>query len=97
MDRGVSSQSFKSPLNETGRFVSETFFFLSLLMIWRLLAELNVRMVYRLVFLTLILVSPQYVFWVSDVYDRIDSPILLHNIFISGLSLMWPARMPQDI
>jgi hypothetical protein len=53
----------KSPLNETGRFVSELFFFLSLVMIWLLLAALNVRMVYRLVFLTLILVSPQYVFW----------------------------------
>ena len=53
----------KTPLNETGRFVSETFFFLSLVMTWLVLAALNVRVVYRLVFLTLILVSPQYVFW----------------------------------
>jgi hypothetical protein len=59
----LTSALFKTPLNQTGRFISEIFFCLSLLTVWFLLAELNIRPVYRLVFLSLVLVSPQYVFW----------------------------------
>ena len=59
----LASALFKTPLNQTGRFISEMFFCLSLLIGWFLLAELNIRPVYRLVFLSLMLVSPQYVFW----------------------------------
>ena len=59
----LASALFKTPLNQTGRFISEIFFCLSLLIGWFLLAELNIRPVYRLVFLSLMLVSPQYVFW----------------------------------
>ncbi len=59
----LASTSFKTPLNQTGRFISEIFFYLSLLTFWFLLAELNIGPVYRLVFLSLALVSPQYVFW----------------------------------
>ena len=59
----LASTLFKTPLNQTGRFISEIFFYLSLLTFWFLLAELNIRPVYRLVFLSLALVSPQYVFW----------------------------------
>jgi hypothetical protein len=58
-----TSAFFKSPLNQTGRFISELFFYLSLLTVWFLLAELNIQPVYRLVFLSLALVSPEYVFW----------------------------------
>jgi len=53
----------KSPLVQTGRFTSEWFFWLSLLPLWMILAELRVRHVYRFVFLTLLIVSPEYVFW----------------------------------
>src|SRR5215813_7792909 len=59
----LASTLFKTPLNQTGRLISEIFFYLSLLTFWFLLAELNIRPVYRLVFLSLALVSPQYVFW----------------------------------
>jgi hypothetical protein len=58
-----ASSLFNAPLNQTGRFISELFFYLSLVPIWFLLAELCVRPVHRLVFLCLILVSPLYVFW----------------------------------
>jgi Dolichyl-phosphate-mannose-protein mannosyltransferase len=52
-----------TPLDQTGRFVSELFFYLSLLAVWGILSELGVRRLYRLVFLTLMLVSPEYVFY----------------------------------
>src|SRR5205085_7609306 len=45
------------------RFVSELFFYLSLLAVWGILSELGVRRAHRLVFLTLMLVSPEYVFY----------------------------------
>lgn len=55
--------TFHTALEPTGRFVNELFFALSLFIIWTLLSEFGIRRLYRLIFLTLMLVSPQYVFW----------------------------------
>ena len=86
----LASALFKSPLNQTGRFISEIFFYLSLLIVWFLLAELNIRPVYRLVFLSLALVSPQYVFW-SRTF-MIESTALF---FCMGY-LLYACRYPRD-
>ena len=59
----LASAVFKTPLNQTGRFISVLFFYLSLAMVWWWLSELNITPMHRLVFLSLILVSPEYVFW----------------------------------
>jgi DNA integrity scanning protein DisA with diadenylate cyclase activity len=58
-----AASTFKTPLDQTGRFVSEMFFVLTVLTLWWCLSELNVRPVYRLVFVSLTLVSPEYIFW----------------------------------
>ena len=50
-------------LESSGRLISELFFALSLIAMWGVLAELRVRWDYRLIFVTICLVSPQYVFW----------------------------------
>ena len=50
-------------LDQAGRLISEIFFVLCLATMWFLLSEFSVRPVYRLVFITLTLVSPQYIFW----------------------------------
>lgn len=52
-----------TPLDQTGRFVSELFFYLSLVVAWGILSELGVKRLHRLVFLTLMLLSPEYVFY----------------------------------
>jgi hypothetical protein len=57
------ARNLHTPLDQTGRFVSEVFFYLSLLAMWGVLSELGVRRTYRLVFLTLTLASPEYVFY----------------------------------
>jgi dolichol-phosphate mannosyltransferase len=54
---------FHTPLEQTGRFVSELFFGLSLATLWAILSEVGIPPIYRLVFIALVLVSPQYIFW----------------------------------
>jgi len=58
-----TTRIFDMPLDQTGRFVSELFFVLSLELLWILLSEFAIRPIFRLVFLTLVLVSPEYLFW----------------------------------
>jgi len=50
-------------LNPSGRLISEIFFGLSLITMCGILSELRVRRIYRLIFVALALVSPEYVFW----------------------------------
>ncbi len=50
-------------LEQSGRMISEVFFALSLLVFWGILSELRVDRVNRLIFLTLTILSPQYIFW----------------------------------
>jgi hypothetical protein len=50
-------------LVQAGRLVSELFFALTLVAFAGVLAELRVGRVNRLIFLTLVIVSPQYIFW----------------------------------
>ena len=56
-------RTFATPLDQTGRFVSEVFFYGTLVPTYLLLGRLGVRPHRRLIFLSLLLVSPQYVFW----------------------------------
>ncbi|MDE2060470.1 MAG: hypothetical protein KGL31_05665 [candidate division NC10 bacterium] len=58
-----AARAFATPLNQTGRFISEVFFVLSLVALWGVLAELKVARICRLIFLSLVLVSPEYIFW----------------------------------
>jgi hypothetical protein len=51
------------PLVTSGRLVGEMFFGLSLVAMWGILSEVGIKRFHRLVFLSLTLVSPQYVFW----------------------------------
>lgn len=50
-------------LEQSGRLISEVFFALALVALWGILSELQVARINRLVFLTLTIVSPQYIFW----------------------------------
>ena len=59
----ITSRTFHLQLESAGRIISELFFWLSLVTMWGILAELRVRPVYRLIFVTLTLVSPQYIYW----------------------------------
>jgi len=58
----VVSSTFRVALETAGRAVSEVFFWLSLLTMWGILAELRVRRAFRLVFITLTAVSPLYIY-----------------------------------
>jgi hypothetical protein len=51
------------PLDQSGRLVSEVFFYATLLPAYVLLGSFRVRPRHRLVFLSLLLVSPQYLYW----------------------------------
>jgi hypothetical protein len=59
----VASKTLHMQLEPAGRLMSEVFFWLSLSIIWGILSELRVKRAYRLVFISLILVSPQYIYW----------------------------------
>jgi hypothetical protein len=58
-----ASTTMQIPLVAAGRLVSEAFFWLSLIALWPLLAQFEVSPTHRLVFVTLIAVSPLYLFW----------------------------------
>lgn len=51
------------PLDQAGRLVSEVFFYAALVPASALLASLRVRPAHRLLMLSLLLVSPQYLYW----------------------------------
>jgi len=59
----LSSKILHIQLEQSGRMISELFFALSLVAFWGILSELRVERVNRLIFLTLTIVSPQYIFW----------------------------------
>jgi hypothetical protein len=59
----VSVRLLGTDVIPTARFVSVAFFFATLVVLWQLLGELEVKPVHRLVFESLIVVSPLYVFW----------------------------------
>jgi hypothetical protein len=52
-----------SPLDQTGRFVSAFFFYLSLIPIYGVLHCLNISKSHRWIFLSLFVASPLYLFW----------------------------------
>ena len=52
-----------TPLEQTGRLVSVAFFLLGLIPAYRILAELNLAKENRLIVLSLLLISPFYIFW----------------------------------
>jgi hypothetical protein len=54
---------FKTPLDQTGRFVSLLFFYLSLLPLYSVLGYILKRASYRLSVLSLVLLNPIYLFW----------------------------------
>jgi hypothetical protein len=54
---------FQTPLDQTGRFVSAFFFYLSLIPIYVILSYLQVARAFRWLFLSLFLASPLYLFW----------------------------------
>lgn len=56
-------KGLNTPLDETGRFTSLSFFYLSLVPAYALLGLLGIRKLHRLVFLALFLASPLYLFW----------------------------------
>jgi hypothetical protein len=55
--------AFGTRLVPTGRWIGEVFFYLGLVAAWPLLGELGVRPLHRLVFFSLMLLSPLYLFW----------------------------------
>jgi hypothetical protein len=54
---------FQTPIDQTGRFVSAFFFYLSLIPIYVILSYLQVARAFRWLFLSLFLASPLYLFW----------------------------------
>ena len=53
----------QTPIDQTGRFVSAFFFYLSLIPIYVILSYLQVARAFRWLFLSLFLASPLYLFW----------------------------------
>jgi len=53
----------RTPIDQTGRLVCASFFYLSFIPIYTLLGSLRIRPAHRLVFLILLLASPLYLFW----------------------------------
>jgi hypothetical protein len=53
----------QTPIDQTGRFVSASFFYLSLIPIYVILSYLQVARAFRWLFLSLFLASPLYLFW----------------------------------
>jgi len=56
-------KTFGFALDQTGRFVSACFYLLTLIPVYFLLGTLRVRPIHRLAVLSLLLVSPFYIFW----------------------------------
>jgi len=56
-------RTLHTALIPTGRFISVLFLYATLCTVWHLLGELAVARPHRLVFLTLLITSPLYVFW----------------------------------
>lgn len=54
---------FNTPLDQTGRFVSIVYFYLSLLCVYLLLRQYQISRNHCLMILSLLLVSPLYLFW----------------------------------
>ena len=54
---------FGTPLDQTGRFVSLVFFWSVLPIVYRLLRSLGLSRALRLVVVSILLVSPHYIFW----------------------------------
>jgi hypothetical protein len=73
------------PLPAAGRLVSEVFFLATLLALVSLLGRFHVRPVHRLVFVALLLVSPEYVFW-SRAF-MIESTALCFSVVYLDLTL----------
>jgi hypothetical protein len=60
---GALVKFFQTPIDQTGRFVSAFFFYLSLIPIYVILSYLQVARAFRWLFLSLFLASPLYLFW----------------------------------
>ena len=56
-------KAFGMPLDQGGRLVSELFFYATLVPAYALLAGFRVRPMHRLIFLVLLLLSPEYLYW----------------------------------
>lgn len=56
-------KTFHTPIDQTGRFVSSAFFYLSLIPYYVILSHFDVKRNYRWIFLSLFVVSPLYIFW----------------------------------
>jgi len=69
---------FSTPLDQTGRFVSVIFFYLSLIPSYIILNCLNIPRQYRWIFLSLFLTSPLYIFW-SRTF-MIESTVLFFSL-----------------
>ena len=63
------------PVDQSGRLVSVLFFYLSLVPLAYLLAQLGVKRRDRLLLLSLVLTSPLYLFWSRDRDDRVAGPV----------------------
>lgn len=54
---------FKTPLDQTGRFISLTFFYLSLIPLFLILKSLFNKNNYVYIFISLVLINPTYLYW----------------------------------
>ncbi len=77
---------FGTPLDQTGRFVSLICFWLALLVAYRLLRFLGLSRDHRLVVISILLVSPYYIFW-SRSFMRETAVVLLGLLYLAFVFL----------
>lgn len=83
---------FQTPIDQTGRFVSAFFFYLSLIPIYVILSYLQVARAFRWLFLSLFLASPLYLFWARTF--MIESTALFFSLsYIASIVVYFRQRM----
>ena len=74
---------FKSPLVQSGRFVSLLFFYFSLLPIYSILNQITKNKQHSLIFLSILLLSPTYIYW-SRTFMIESTAFFLSIVFLWG-------------
>jgi len=86
---------FGTPLDQTGRLVSFFFFLLTLVPTYLLLGTLRVARPHRLLFLSVIAVSPFYIFWARDF--MIETTALCLSVAYLASAVLYAERRAKSL
>lgn len=92
----IVSSVLHLPLAQTGRAVSEFFWIATLVLVWPILGEVKVRPAFRPLFLILLLVSPEYLFW-SRTFTIESTVIFLGTAYLLCILRYLRRRHPLEL